>query len=144
MSAHAPEGSEVAHLARILLSLAVEAGGEIRLKGSTYDSLDSRRMLLIDFSAEKGELVIRAASQFSRAIVIEPENRQWTKPLEENPRVQRQTEAERLVQRSTVLDDEKLADLEDRKAKESAAARVARDSRVPSKFSVRSERPSQE
>lgn len=112
---------------RVLLALTIKNGGELRIKGSFFDSLDRGRLLLIDFDAKKNEIVLRATSDFGRAVAVHPESYSWVKPANEAPTEMARTQAEREVQRRSIPNDEQLAELEDQLARKQNLVQHSKD-----------------
>lgn len=96
-----------AYLCRVLLAMAKQAGGEIRLKESEVD-IDTRQLLVRDFDPATGELVFRVGSRYAEPIWIEPVQSAWTIPFEDRAR---QLGIDRPA-RTHVPTDEELAEKE--------------------------------
>jgi hypothetical protein len=137
MPAHNADLNDPKNVLRVLLSLVLENGGELRLRAATFDSIDRGRLLTVDYDKKKNQLVLRATSDFGRAIVVQPENVAWVQPPNTSPLERPRLEAEREVERSSVKTDEELAELEDRKARVNELARLAKEGKTPLRLSVR-------
>ena len=131
MPAHQLNLQDPKTLARLLLAMAVENGGEVRLRGATYDSIDSGRILLIDYDKKRAQVVVKASTNFARAITVQPESYQWTMPQAESPREQAAVKAVAQAQRVHVPSDEELADMEEQAAKRAALAKDIDEGKIP-------------
>src|SRR5207245_668050 len=116
---------------RVLLAITLEAGGELRIKAPSFDSIDRGRLLLIDFDKKKNEIVLRATTDFGRVAVVQPENASWVKPIEAAPLERARVQAERDAEQSGVKSDEELAALEEEMARRQEVARLAKAGKVP-------------
>jgi len=74
-----------AFLCRILLALAKQCGGELRIKEETIE-IDTRALLLQDFDPKTNEIVFRVASRYAQPIWIQPRQSAWTIPFEDRAR----------------------------------------------------------
>jgi hypothetical protein len=95
----------LSYYTRVLLALARNAGGELRIKCSDIDQLNERSILYTDYDPLSGELVIRAGSQFAEMLVVNPEAAEWVRP-------ERQTSETAKPLRMTVPSDSDLAEIE--------------------------------
>ena len=130
MPAHNCELNDSKSVLRILLAAVLEVGGELRVKAATYDSLDRGRLLTVDSDKRKGQLVLRATSDFGRAVVVQPESFQWSQPKEVAPLERARAVAEAESAKSAVHSDEELADMEEAAQRRQALAREAAKSGV--------------
>lgn len=130
MPSHTADFRDPQTAVRILLALTVANGGELRVKASQYDSLDRQKLLVIDFDAQKNEIVLRATSAFGRAVVVQPESYQWAKPPEAAPLERARQVAESETRTRAVHTDEELADMEEEAERRQALAREAAKSGV--------------
>ena len=112
---------------RVLLALTIKNGGELRIKGSFFDSLDRGRLLLIDFDAKRNEIILRATSDFGRAVAVHPESYSWVKPASEAPTERARLQAEAEVERRSIPSDEQLAELEERLARKQTLVQHSKD-----------------
>ncbi len=131
MPAYSFDPNEKQNLARLLLAIVLESGGELRVKAVAYDTLDKGRLLSVDYDREKCEIVLRSTTEFGKVIVVSPEAHQWTKPLSETPRQQAQVQAQENVRRRTIRTDEELAEFEEQRGRESTLAREAEAGQLP-------------
>lgn len=97
----------LAKLSRILLALAVQNGGELRIQASEVDSLDTRRVLMRDYDPKTGDIVIRAGTPFAEFLQVQPEAAQWTKRIED-----RQEQTGQTPPRTSSPTDAHLAEIE--------------------------------
>lgn len=134
MPAHNLDPNDPNNAARILTCIVMEHGGELRLKAATYDSYENARFLLIDYDRLSGEIVLRATSNFGRAIVVKPENSAWLRTPEEANAPQ--TTAQRNVTRRVLRSDEENAALEEARTREAQLAREAADGQVTPRIRV--------
>ena len=134
MPAHNADLNDPKNVLRILLALVLKEGGELRVKASLYDSLDRGRLLMVDFDSKKGDILLRATSDFGRAIVVQPESAAWVRPPETAPRERARTEAEQETARDTVHTDEELADREEAMARRAELAKLVREGKTPLKL----------
>jgi len=109
----------------------MEAGGELRLKARTYDSLDRSRFLVVDYDAEKAEVVLKCTTPPAVIVPVQPESYSWALPAEASPREQQRIEAQRLAQKRIVRSDEELAALEETRTREAQLAREASEGALP-------------
>ncbi len=116
---------------RLILALVIKNGGELRVKAPLYDSLDRARRLVVDFDAKKGDIVLRATSDFGRAIIVTPENIAWVKPPEAAPLERARVTAEHEAEKRHVPSDEELADMEERQAALQKLSRDAKEGKTP-------------
>ena len=133
MPSHNLDPNDAKNVARLLVALALEHGGELRVKAITYDGLDKGRLLLVDYDRLAGELVIRATSDCGRAMIVPPENASWSRPPEEAPTERARIQAERAVQHRVVRSDQELAEFEERRNQEAELARQAKEGTLPSR-----------
>jgi hypothetical protein len=127
MPAHNAEITDPKTVLRILLALVIEQGGEVRVKATSYDRLDRGRLLTVDFDGEAGQIVLRASTEWGRAVVVQPEAASWSQPANAAPRERARVAAEEEAAHRSIHTDEELADMEDKAARAQAvAAAVAR------------------
>lgn len=124
MPAHLLDPSDKENVARILACIVMDAGGELRLKASTYDSLDHSIFLVSDYDTKTGELVLRTTTNFGRAFVVRPENRQWLRDPDDPTQSGRMTEVQRQARTHLRRSDEENADFE---AAMAAQAKLAKE-----------------
>jgi hypothetical protein len=74
-----------AYLCRILLAIAKQNGGEVRVKEDAIE-IDTRQLLVRDFDSATGEIIFRVASRYAEPIWVEPVQSAWTIPFEERAR----------------------------------------------------------
>lgn len=137
MPGHNADLNDPKNVLRILLALVVKNGGELRVKASTYDSLDKGRLLMVDYDEKKGDILLRATSSYGRALVVPPENAGWVAPPETAPRERARVVAEHEVESRSVKSDEELADLEDEQKRKQQLAKDVREGKNPLRLSVR-------
>lgn len=125
MPAHQIDLHDPKSVARLLLAIVLSKGGEVKIPASTYDSIDRGRLLLIDFDRATSELVVRASSDWGRAMTVQPESFGWTQPQESAPREVARQEAAQQVRQSTTHSDEELADMEDQMIRRQKLAKEA-------------------
>lgn len=130
MPAHNCDLNDSRNILRILLTAVLEAGGELRIKASNYDSLDRGRLLTVDYDKRKGQLVLRATSDFGRAVVVQPESFQWSLPPNVAPQERARAAAEQQSRTTAVHSDEELADMEEAAGRRQALAKEAAQSGV--------------
>ena len=109
----------------------LKSGGELRVKASVYDSLDAGRLLCVDYDSRKGDIVLRATSNFGRAIVVQPESSAWVKPIDAAPLERARVTAEREAAQVAVHTDEELAEREDELARRQAVAKLVKEGKSP-------------
>ena len=119
------------NLARLLLTIVLESGGELRVKAPAYDTLDRGRLLIVDFDREKSEIVLRSTSDFGKAVVVTPEAASWTTPQRESPQSRAELEAQRVVTHRVMRSDEELAEYEEQRGREATLAREAQAGKLP-------------
>lgn len=119
-------------IARLLVAFALAHGGELRLKGVDYDSIDKGFALLVEYDRATSEIVIRVTS--GKIMLVPPESAAWTRPKEEVPHERATIEAQRDVIRRTVRSDEELAELEEALDRKQKLAREASEGRAATKF----------
>jgi len=129
---HNLDPNDPKNVARLLIALVMEHGGEVRIKAMTYDSYERGRFLIVDIDKASNEIVLRSTSDFGRAIIVPPENASWLRPQEE--RDQPTIQAQRNVQRRTVRSDEELAALEEARNAEAQLAREANEGSISTRF----------
>jgi hypothetical protein len=129
--AHSFDPNEKQNLARLLLAIVLQSGGELRVGAVNYDTLDKGRLLVVDYDREKAEIVLRSTTDFAKAIVVTPEAYNWTKPLSETPQARAQVQAQENVRRRTMRTDEELAEFEEQRGRESTLAREAEAGPLP-------------
>jgi len=112
-------------VARLLVALAIEQGGELRLKGVAYDSLEKGFALLLEYDRATSEIVVRVTS--GKIMLVPPESAAWLRPKEEVPINAAQTQAQQEVIRRNWRSDEQLADLEEALERKQALAREVAD-----------------
>lgn len=117
-------------MARILVALAIEHGGEFRVKAITYDGLEHNRALLVDYDKLTAEIVIKVTSECGKVMIVPSENQSWLRSPESIPRQRAEIEAQREVQRRVVRSDEELADLEERLNAKATLAREVQEGKV--------------
>lgn len=132
MPSHNLSPDDPKNVARLLIALVMEHGGEIRLKAATYDSYDKGRFLIIDYDPAANDIVLRSTSNFGRAIIVPPENTAWLRPPEEVNRPA--IEAQRNVQRRIHRSDEELAAMEEARNREATLAREASTGQLQPRF----------
>ena len=132
MPSHNLDPNDPKNVARLLIALVMEHGGEVRIKAMTYDSYERGRFLIVDIDKASNEIVLRSTSDFGRAIIVPPENASWLRPQEE--RDQPTIQAQRNVQRRTVRSDEELAALEEARNAEAQLAREANEGSISTRF----------
>jgi hypothetical protein len=71
-----------AFLCRLLLALARQSGGELRIKESEIE-IDTRQLLVQDFDPKTNEIVFQVRSKYAQPIWVEPRQSAWTIPFEE-------------------------------------------------------------
>ena len=74
-----------AFLCRILLALAKQSGGELRIREDNID-VDTRQLLVQDFDPKTNEIVFQVRSKYAQPIWVQPRQSQWTIPFEERAR----------------------------------------------------------
>src|SRR6266404_842597 len=85
MPAHQINLSDHDAALRVLLALVLEAGGELRFKASTYDSLDRTRLVILDFDKRKNQVIIRSTSDWGGFASVPPESAAWSQPRDSAP-----------------------------------------------------------
>jgi len=110
-------------IARLLVSAALEHGGELRIKATTYDTIDKGRAMVVDFDRAASEIVIRVTSDLGKVVIVPAENSQWLKQPEERPQQRAETQATQDVVRRTFRSDEELAELEEQLDRKQTLAR---------------------
>lgn len=110
-------------VARLLVALAIEHGGELRVNAPKYDSLEKGYALLIEYDRATSEVVVRVTS--GKIMLVPPESSAWLRPKEEVPQERAVTQAQQDVIRRTVRSDEELAELEEALERKSTLAREA-------------------
>jgi hypothetical protein len=103
----APNEPLDAFLCRILLALARQNGGELRISEENIE-IDTRQLLVQDFDPKTNEIIFQVRSRYAQPIWVEPRQSQWTIPFEERAR---ELGLDR-VHRSAVPTDEDLAEKE--------------------------------
>lgn len=136
MPAHNLDPNDPKAIARLLVALVREHGGELRIKAGSYDNMERGVFLFLDFDKLTCEVVVRCSTESGRAIIVSPEAAAWTKPREEMPRERQQIQAQEAVRHRILRSDEELADLEERRQQESALAREASEGRVSPRIRV--------
>lgn len=131
MPAHALELNDPKTLARLLLALAMENGGEVRLRASVYDSIDRGRILLVDYDRKRGQVVLKASSDFARAVTVAPESYQWVAPPAEAPMERARIRAAAMAERVSIPTDEELADREERAQRNQKLAEDVEAGKIP-------------
>ena len=132
MPAHLLDPNDPKNIARILLCIVMEHGGELRLKAATYESYERSRFLSVDYDVASAELVLRSTSNFGRAIPVQPESAAWSRPIEE---VERPTQQAQLRQRQrTARSDEELAAFEEARTREAQLAAEAASGGAATRF----------
>jgi hypothetical protein len=96
-----------AFLCRILLALAKQCGGELRIREENID-VDTRQLLVQDFDPKTNEIVLQVKSKYAQPIWVQPRQSAWTIPFEERAR---ELGLER-AHRSAIPTDEDLAEKE--------------------------------
>lgn len=132
MPSHNLDPNDPKNVARILIALVMEHGGEMRLKAATYDTYDKGRFLIVDYDPAANEIVLRSTSNFGRAFVVPPENAAWLRTPEDanRPQIEAQQNARRRILRS----DEELAAMEDARNREATLAREASTGQTHPRF----------
>ena len=131
MPAHSIDQRDPQAVLRVLLTIVLENKGEMRFKAANYDSLDRGRLLTVDFDRRKGQIIVRATSDFASAVPVTPESHSWVKPAETAPLERARVTAERETQQRTVRTDEELADMEDAAARRQAVAKAVAEGKIP-------------
>ena len=101
---------------RLLLALTIKNGGELRIKGTLFDTLDRGRLLLIDFDRKKNEIVLRSTSDFGRVAVVRAEGQVWSAPPESAPMERARIAAAHAAEERSLPTDEQLAEMEEKLA----------------------------
>jgi hypothetical protein len=141
MPGYAFDPTDKNNLARLLLTIVLESGGELRVKAPDYDKLDRGRLLIIDFDRETSEIVIRSTSDFGKAVLVQPEASGWTTPQNQSPQSRAEAAAQSGVRVRVMRTDEELAEYEAQRGRESTLAREAAEGNLPrTPFRVASER----
>ena len=112
-------------VARLLVALALEQGGELRINAPKYDSLEKGYALLIEYDRATSEVVVRVSS--GKIMLVPAENQAWLRPKEEVPRETERTQARQEVVRRTLRNDEELANLEEELDRKATLARDIRE-----------------
>lgn len=131
MPSHSLELNDPKTLARLILALAIENGGELRFKGATYDSIDSGRILLVDYDKKKGQVILKASSNFGRAMQVQPESYAWVQPQTEAPLERARTKAAAQASRRALHSDEELAEMEENLTRNQQVARAVEEGKTP-------------
>lgn len=131
MPSHSLELGDAKTLARLLLALALENDGEVRLRAATYDSIDRGRILLVDYDKRKGQIVLKASSDFARAVAVQPESYAWVQPQTEAPLERARVRAAAEAARRHLPSDEELAEMEDRMHREGEVAKAVAEGKTP-------------
>ena len=134
MPAHNLDPNDPKAVARILVALAIEHGGEFRVKAITYDGLEHNRALLVDYDKLTSELVIRVTSECGKVMIVPSENQSWLRSPESTPRVRAEIEAQQDVKRRIQRSDEELAELEERLNRRATLAREVEEGKVRAPF----------
>jgi hypothetical protein len=71
-----------AFLCRILLALARQNNGEIRIKQEHLD-VDTRQLLVQDFDPATNEIIFQVRSKYAQPIWVAPKQSAWTIPFAE-------------------------------------------------------------
>ena len=121
MPAHLLDPNDPKAVARLLVALALENGGEVRIKAPDYDNIDKGYALLIEYDRATAEIVIRVTS--GKIMLVPPESAAWIKRPEEMQRTSAETQATQEVQRRVIRSDEELAELEEALERKSTLAR---------------------
>lgn len=130
MPSHNADLNDPKNILRILMAVVIKSGNELRVKAPLYDSMDRGKLLVVDFDAKKNEIVLRATSDFGRAVVVQPESFQWSQPPNVAPLERARAVAEAESAKSAVHSDEELADMEEAAERRQALAREAAKSGV--------------
>jgi hypothetical protein len=137
LPAHSADLSDPKAVIRVLLALVTEAGGELRLKCSTYDSQDKKKMLTVDFDPQNGQLVLRATSFLGNPLLVNPEAHAWSQPVTAAPLERVRVEATAKAERRAVPDDEALAELEESANRNAEVAKAVEEGTTPLRLRTR-------
>ena len=114
-------------VARLLVALALEKGGELRINAPSYDSIDKGYALLLEYDRVTSEVVVRVTS--GKIMLVPAESQAWLRPKEEVPQQRAETQAQQEVIRRTLRSDEELADMEEKLNQKATLAREVADGR---------------
>jgi len=131
MPAHAIDLRDPQSALRVLLTLVLQNGGELRFKACDYDQLDRGRLLTVDFDRKRSQVVLRATSDFASAVPVAPEAHAWVKPIDAAPTERARVQAEKDASRIAVHTDEELAEREEELARRQAVARLVQEGKSP-------------
>jgi hypothetical protein len=98
-------------VARVLIALTKEKGGEIRLRACDYDTIEQGYALLFEYDRATSEIVLRVSN--GKIAIIPAENQAWLRPKEEVPIEREKSQAQQEVIRRSFRSDEELAELEE-------------------------------
>jgi hypothetical protein len=117
-------------LVRVIAGLCRQAGGELRVKGELVDAVGEATILLKSWDAKTQELVLHVGTgSFSEVYKVVPE-KEVAQPkaaqLWKQPEETEQVPAEKKVKTSTLEDNEKLTELEN-KMKRHRIARLVKE-----------------
>ena len=121
---------------RILLTL-VSRDGELRFKMADYDELERGKLLIIDRDKKKGEIVIRATTDYGSVVKVSPEAHQWTLPMTEAPVERARLRAEEAAKRRSLMSDEQLAEAEDKMIRDQQIATDVEAGKSPTRLRIR-------
>jgi hypothetical protein len=103
-----------AYLVRILAALCRQNGGELRIKGELVDAINEPTTLLKDWDSSKQELVLRThLGTFGEVFRVIPEKQPTKEVIAADPiRKEKPEEPMLFNQKTSTLDDGKLAEIE--------------------------------
>ena len=112
-------------IARLIVAIALERGGELRVKAPEYDSIDKGYALLIEYDRLTSEIVLRVSP--GKIMIIPPESAAWLKQPQERPQQRAEMQATQETVRRNLRSDEELADLEEALERKATLAREIRE-----------------
>lgn len=121
--------SPEAYLVRILAGIVRQNGGELRVKGELIDQIGEATFIIKEWDHTKQELVLRAGmNQFNEVFRVNPEKHiaEMPKPAQVADPAARVIAGEGFLPKRTIIDDERVAELE-RKKQVARAAAVIRE-----------------
>lgn len=131
MPAHSIDLRDPQSALRVLLALVIQEGGELRLKGVVYDTIDKGRILTLDFDRKKSQIVLRATSDLASAIPVQPEAHGWVMPPQTAPLERARVQAEHEAEVRSIPSDEQLAELEEAMLRKQKLAKDVAEGKNP-------------
>jgi hypothetical protein len=127
------DASLESYLVKIIAALCQQNGGSIRVKGELIDVIDQPVVLKKDWDAKKQELVLTAnLGSFTEVFIARPEKQPSKEVIAADP-IRKQVEEDREIPfdkirtKGSILDNEKLAQMEATLQKRRIAALLRED-----------------